>query len=110
MNHSELSLLADSVELMEIGRQAIENELVEWRDSRMFQPRNNGFVIRESNGEASSCIRFGPEVGVRIALKAIAAHLASDLTFSEPPAAAPEPEKCKCLDAKSNGGKESQKP
>ena len=68
--------LADDVELMEVGRKAVENALVEWRDSRLSMlRRNNGLVIREKDGKESSIVRFGPEVGVAIALRAIAEHL-----------------------------------
>ncbi len=72
MTKADLIKLADDEVLMEVGRMAIENELVEWRDERLQTIRNNGFTIREANGEASSIIRFGPEVGLRIALRAIA--------------------------------------
>jgi hypothetical protein len=62
--------------LLEIGRKAIEDTLVEWRDARLSElMRGNGLVIRDANGEASSIIRFGPEMAVRIALGAIADHL-----------------------------------
>lgn len=68
--------LADDGQLLwSVARRAIEDELVEWRDNRMFVLRNNGFTIREQDGTESSIIRFGPEVGVRIALRAIADHL-----------------------------------
>jgi hypothetical protein len=74
----ELRELADNGKLLEIGRKAIEDELIEWRDSRRATLRNNGFTVREMNGEASSIIRFGPEVGLRIALRAIAEHIADE--------------------------------
>lgn len=67
--------LADDVELMEVGRKAVEDALVEWRDSRMFQVRNNGLTIQERDGSPSDIVRFGPEVGMAIALRAIAEHL-----------------------------------
>lgn len=68
--------LADDDALMEVGRKAIEETLVEWRDSRLSEfTRGNGLVIREKDGKESSIIRMGPEVGVKIALKAIADHL-----------------------------------
>ena len=54
----------DQQALWEVARAAIEDELIEWCDSRMFVLRNNGFVIKEKDGEESSIIRFGPEVGV----------------------------------------------
>ena len=71
-----LRQMADDPELLwNVARRAIEDELVNWRDSRMFVPRNNGFVIREKDGSASEVIRFGPETGVRIALLALADHM-----------------------------------
>jgi hypothetical protein len=59
-------------ELLEIGRKAIEDVLVEWRDSRLSEfTRGNGLVIREKDGKDSSMIRFGPETALRIGMKAI---------------------------------------
>lgn len=72
MTKADIIKLADDEALMEVGRLAIENELIEWRDDRLQTMRNNGFSIREADGQASSIIRFGPEVGLRIALRAIA--------------------------------------
>ena len=71
-----LEQLAENAELLEIGRKAIEDELIEFRDSRLsVLGRNNGFVCKEKDGTPSSIIRFPPEVGLRIALKAIAKSL-----------------------------------
>lgn len=71
-----LRQLAGNDALLEVGRKAIEDTLIEWRDARLSElMRGNGLVIREVNGEASSIIRFGPELAVRIALGAIADHL-----------------------------------
>lgn len=54
--------IAENDSLLEIGRKAIEDALVEWRDSRMSMfTRGNGLVIREKDGSDSSIIRFGPE-------------------------------------------------
>lgn len=73
---SSLRTLADDEELLwNVARLAIEDELVDWRDRGLFVLRNNGFAIRTQEGEPSEIIRFGPEVGVRIALRAIADHL-----------------------------------
>ncbi len=71
----DLQELAGNIELLEVARLAIENELVEWRDSRLFTLRNNGFTIMERDGTPSSIIRFGPETGLRIALQAMAEKL-----------------------------------
>ena len=68
----------DSVDagLVEFGRKAMEDELVEWRNSRrsMFN-RGNGLVIREKDGKDSDVIRFGPETALKIGLKAISGAL-----------------------------------
>ena len=37
--------------------------------------RANGCVVREKDGSDSSVIRFGPEVALKIGLKAISEHL-----------------------------------
>lgn len=73
---ASLRTLADDHELLwSVARKAIEDKLIEWRDSGMFVLRNNGFTIRYADGTPNEIIRFGPEVGVRIALKALADHL-----------------------------------
>ena len=78
-----LTDIANNCELMEIGRKAIEDALIEWRDSCLSAlGRGNGFVIREEDGTASKIIRFGPETGIRIALEAIAKHLAATENLS----------------------------
>lgn len=69
--------IAENDELLEVGRKAIEDALVAARDCRTsLLCRNNGLVIRERDGDDSSIIRFGPEDGLRIGLKAIAAYMA----------------------------------
>ena len=61
-----------SDELLEIGRKAIEDVLVEWRDNRLSEfTRGNGLVIREKDGKDSSIIRFGPETALKIGMRAI---------------------------------------
>jgi len=63
-------LLTD--ELLEVGRKAVEDTLVEWRDNRLSEfTRGNGLVIRERNGKNSDIIRFGPETALRIGIKAM---------------------------------------
>ena len=75
----DLKIIADDGRLLEIGRKAIEDELLKWRDSRMSEPfRGNGLVVRESGGENSHVIRFGPETALRIGLKAIANALETE--------------------------------
>jgi hypothetical protein len=70
-----LRKIAEDDALLEIGRKAIEDQLVEMRDARMFTIRNNGLVIREADGKESSTIRLGSEVALKIGLEAIAEHL-----------------------------------
>lgn len=62
-------LLSD--EALEIGRRAVEDELVELRDARIGQLRNNGLVIKERDGSPSDIIRLGPEDALRIGLRAM---------------------------------------
>jgi hypothetical protein len=72
----ELESIIGNDQLLEIARLAIEDTLIEYRDSRICQPmRGNGLVVRESDRTPSSLIRMGPEDAVRIGLKAIAEHL-----------------------------------
>ncbi len=76
-----LLALAENEEAMEVARKAVEDVLVEWRDSRLSQIRGNGLVIAESDGTPSDVIRFGMEVAMKIGLKAIAktAHSSQSL-------------------------------
>lgn len=73
---ASLREIADDSELLwQVARAAVEDALVEWRDDRLSMlTRNNGFVIKEKDGTPSDIIRFGPEVGIRIALLALADH------------------------------------
>lgn len=58
--------------MLEIGRKAVEDTLIEFRDSRISVfMRGNGLVIREKDGTESSCIRLGIDDALRIALKAV---------------------------------------
>lgn len=70
-----LRALAEDGELIEVARKAIEDELIEWRDSMMFTICGNGFAIRGKDGTPSPIIRFRTDVGLCIALEAIAKHL-----------------------------------
>ena len=67
--------LAERPELLEIGRKAVEDVLIDYRDSRISQMRGNGLVCREANGSPSSVIRLGPEDALRNGLRAIAETL-----------------------------------
>lgn len=73
-NLPTLDEIIESPELLEIARQAIENTLIDFRDSRIFVLRNNGLVCKEKDGTDSSVIRLGPEHAVKIGLKAIKEH------------------------------------
>lgn len=64
--------------LLEVGRLAIEDELVRCRDDRIQEIRGNGLVIKERDGTATSIIRFGPETALRIGLVAIEEFLQTE--------------------------------
>ena len=67
-----LNEIVEDRELLEIARLAIEDTLIELRDSRIAMiGRGNGLVVHESDGTSSHLIRLGPEDGMRIGLKAI---------------------------------------
>lgn len=70
-----LRIIAENTVLLEIARVAIEDALVELRDSRISALRNNGLVIRERDGKDSDIIRMGSEDALKIGLRAIAEHL-----------------------------------
>jgi len=62
--------------LLEVGRQAIQEALIEFRESHLSMPRGNGLGIKEKDGkDPYVLIRMGPEDGLRIGLTAIAKHL-----------------------------------
>ena len=63
--------IANNPDLIEVGRKAVEDVLVDFRDSRISQIRGNGLVIKEKDGGDSSVIRLGMEDALRIGLKAI---------------------------------------
>ena len=81
MTHKELAeelrkLAGDQKLMWEVPRKAIEDALIEWRDSRLsLLGRNNGLVVKEADGTESSVIRLGPEDAVVIGLRSLAAHL-----------------------------------
>lgn len=63
-------------EALEAARFAVENQLVEMRDSHMFMIGGNGFVIRNRDGSDSAIMRmstaFGLGIGIRAYLDALA--------------------------------------
>lgn len=70
---NDLRELANNEGLIELARRAVEDALVDLRESRVSLPfRNNGLVCKERDGDDSSTIRLGLEDGVRIGLRAIA--------------------------------------
>lgn len=76
MNYlTNMENIIDDIKLLEIGRKAIEDVLIEWRDNRISMMRNNGLVIKERNGKDSHIIRMGPEDAIRIGMRAIINHL-----------------------------------
>ena len=59
--------------LLEVIRRAIEDELIDLRDRRMWLGMpNNGFVCKDKDGEPSSVIRFSTAAGVKLGLLALA--------------------------------------
>jgi hypothetical protein len=72
MLKEDLLKLAENPELLEIGRTAVEDALVELRDHRLSVAYGNGLVIRERDGSPSDVIRLGTADALKIALKAIA--------------------------------------
>lgn len=71
--------VANNPDLLETGRRAVEDALIELRDLRIAVPRNNGLVCREQNGNDSHIIRMGSETAVRIAILAIAERLEAEV-------------------------------
>uniref|UniRef100_A0A6M3LQF3 Uncharacterized protein n=1 Tax=viral metagenome TaxID=1070528 RepID=A0A6M3LQF3_9ZZZZ len=75
-----LKEIINNKHLLEIGRKAVEDVLVEWRDARLSEfPRGNGLVIRERDGKDSSIIRFGTETALKVGLRAIAQYLNKEM-------------------------------
>jgi len=57
---------------LEIGRKAVEDVLVDFRNSRIgLVGRGNGLVVAETNGKPSHIIRLTTESAIQIALEAI---------------------------------------
>lgn len=73
MNGAELRALAKDERIVEVGRRAIEDTLIDFRDERIsIMGRGNGFVVREADGTDSSIIRIGTPEGLMLALRAMA--------------------------------------
>lgn len=73
----QLREIAEDRELLwRVGRRAVEDTLVELRDSGIsLLGRRNGVVIYSKEGEPSNIIRLGTNDALHIALNAIADHL-----------------------------------
>jgi hypothetical protein len=62
-------------EELEIARKAIEDKLIDFRDSRISMPMAaNGLVVHERNGDPSDLIRLTIVDALNIGLSAIQAH------------------------------------
>lgn len=75
MEKQDLIALSRNDELLEVGRRAVEDALIDMRDSRMSMMRNNGLVVKERDGSPSSIIRLGTEQAISIALAAMAERM-----------------------------------
>ncbi len=74
-----LRIVAEDARWMEVGRLAVEDELIYWRDDGLSSlGRNNGYTIKSRDGAPSSIVRFGPEVGWQIAANEIARRLSEE--------------------------------
>lgn len=72
-----LRTVAGDDELMyTVGRGAVEDVLIDFRDSGIsILGRNNGLVVKHLDGSSSDIIRLSIEGAVTIALEAMADHL-----------------------------------
>lgn len=61
-----------SLIVMERGRRAVEDVLIEWRDLRLSTLNaGNGLVVREKDGSPSDIIRLGTAEGLQIGIQAM---------------------------------------
>ncbi len=59
----------------EIARKAVEDVLIDMRDSRLSMVnRRNGLVVAEKDGSPSHIIRLGFEQAMRIGISAVMQH------------------------------------
>lgn len=76
-----LSYVASNPVLLEVGRKAVEDTLVDLRDERLsLLFRNNGLIIKERDGSKSDIIRMGPEDAIRVGMLAIVEHIKKGAT------------------------------
>jgi hypothetical protein len=80
-----LRQIADDPDLMQAVHLAVEDHLIELRDSGMMiggamgLPAN-GFAVRNKDGSPSEIIRLGTRPGIQYALRALADHLDKEST------------------------------
>ncbi len=60
---------------LEVARKAVEDRLIEMRDSSMFMLSNNGFVCKSFDGTPSSIIRLSTAFGLQLGIEAYMAAL-----------------------------------
>ena len=79
MSEPRAPVLTD--ELLEVGRKAIEDALIEMRDARIgILGRGNGLVVRERDGSESSIMRLSTESALRMhVLSSIASGYVHDV-------------------------------
>jgi hypothetical protein len=67
----DLASITDE-EWYEVGRRAVEDLLIELRDSRIsLLGRNNGLVVKERDGSGSATIRLTIEHALKVGMTAI---------------------------------------
>ena len=70
-----LDTLKTRPDLVEIGRLAVEDMLIDMRNSAISVTNRNGFAVHDKDGTPNGIIRLPIEIGVNIFLGAIAEHL-----------------------------------
>lgn len=80
MNAEELRQLAEDPDTLTAVHLAIEDQLIDMRDSGMFMGYGNslpanGLVVREADGSPSDIIRMGTRHAVTAILWALADHV-----------------------------------
>jgi hypothetical protein len=80
MDAEELRRLAEDPDTLKAVHLAIEDQLIDMRDSRMFMGYGgslpaNGLVVREADGSPSEIIRMGTRHAITAILRALADHV-----------------------------------
>jgi hypothetical protein len=69
----QLRELAERPEMMTAAHLAIENELIEMRDSGIFiGPHANGLAVKNKDGSPSPVIRMGTRMAIQMILRVLA--------------------------------------